>query len=145
MSLARLAGALLLAALAACTGPPEESASSDPTEEFATADPTPTVAATTAPPRTPTMTAAAPPPPTHVPPPQCVADIADAAAVNEFQDTLEDVWPAFESCPTLEDLTGAVEEVGGDRFEGVDPETYVRNGCEFTPELADTPLCRSLR
>lgn len=73
----------------------------------------------------------------------CLDAFEDAAEVPDTQDTLADLWPAVDACETLEDFTAASEE-HPDALDGADPETYVRNQCEYEPEVADSALCQSL-
>ena len=98
------------------------------------------------------------PEPTATPPPEaiateaaptvapsaCEAAIQAAAEVDAMQDTHEDVWPAFDACADVEEFSAAVEEYGGERFEGVDPATYVQNQCMSEPQVEGTSVCQSL-
>lgn len=60
----------------------------------------------------------------------CEQAFADAAAVSDFQDTVEDLDPAVRSCESLEEWVAASEAYPA-ALDGVDPETFLRNRCQF--------------
>lgn len=73
----------------------------------------------------------------------CEVAFADAAEVDEAQDAQSDLWPAFEECADLAEFTAASQEHPS-VLDGVDPEIYATNQCEYEPEVAGTPVCASL-
>jgi hypothetical protein len=92
----------------------------------------------------PADTAARPPAATPEPQPSisaCEQAVADAADVDAASDSHEDVWPAFDACATREEFAAAVEQAGGQRFDGVDPAVYVDNQCAYEPAVKGTQLC----
>lgn len=76
-------------------------------------------------------------------PSACEAAVASAAQVDPVQDINEDLWAAFDACASLEEFQTAAEAHPG-ALDGADPETYVRNGCQYYPEVADSQLCQAI-
>lgn len=68
----------------------------------------------------------------------CDAAFAEAAAVDEMQDTVEDLYPAAHACTSVEDWAAASERNPG--AIDVDPEVFLGNMC-LSPEVADAHLC----
>jgi hypothetical protein len=66
-----------------------------------------------------------------------------ASEVPDTQDTHEDLHPAFTACSSFSEWRSASREYPS-VLDGVDPETYARNQCEYTPELGQTLVCGSL-
>lgn len=69
----------------------------------------------------------------------CEQAMADAAAVDEMQDTVPDLYPAVEACGTVDEWTDAAE-AHPDALDGADPETFLGNVCQNS-ELSDAELC----
>lgn len=76
-------------------------------------------------------------------PSECEEAFKDAAEVDELRDTHEDLWPAFESCGSIEEFAAASQKHPGAVEEGVDPQTYVENQCLYEPALEHARLCAS--
>jgi hypothetical protein len=66
-----------------------------------------------------------------------------ASKVPDGQDTHEDLHPAFTACSSFDEWRNASREYPS-VLDGIDPETYARNQCEYTPELGQTLVCGSL-
>jgi hypothetical protein len=66
-----------------------------------------------------------------------------ASEVPNTQDTHEDLHPAFSACTSFDEWRVASEQFPT-VLDGVDPATYARNQCQYTQELAATPVCTSL-
>ncbi len=73
----------------------------------------------------------------------CDEAFAGAATASATQDTQEKLHPAFTVCADFEEWQETSER-HPDTLDGVDPETYARNQCQYVPELAGTPVCESL-
>lgn len=76
-------------------------------------------------------------------PSECEKAFKDAADVHELRDSHEDLWPAFESCGSIEEFAAASEKHPGAVEQGVDPQTYVENQCLYEPALASALLCEA--
>jgi hypothetical protein len=89
-----------------------------------------------------------PPPPTvsEIPPPAtvsaCDADFAAAAAVDETQDSVRDLYPAVRDCESLDGWSAAFVAYAGAGIVG-DPIEFLRNACR-APEITDELLCKSV-
>lgn len=68
----------------------------------------------------------------------CDAAFAEAAAVDQMQDTVADLYPAAHACTSVEDWVAASE--GNPGAIDVDPEVFLGNMC-LSPEIADADLC----
>lgn len=75
---------------------------------------------------------------------ECEEAFRKAAQVHELRDTHEDLWPAFESCRSIEEFATASENYPGAVEAGVDPATYVENQCLYEPALDGALLCQEL-
>ncbi len=64
-----------------------------------------------------------------------------AASISDMQDTVEDLDPALRACSSIEEWVVAAKRHPR-ALDGVDPETWLRNRCEFGGP--DTPLCRQV-
>ena len=64
----------------------------------------------------------------ELPSDECNAAFAEAAAVDEMQDTVEDLVPAIEACTSIEDWAAA-SDLNPAALEGTDPETFLTNMC----------------
>lgn len=69
----------------------------------------------------------------------CDQAMADAAEVDDMQDTVEDLHPAVEACGTVDEWTDAAE-AHPDALDGADPEMFLANVCQ-NGEVADAKLC----
>jgi hypothetical protein len=67
----------------------------------------------------------------------CDRAMADAARVDELQDTVTDVDAAIAACPTLADFVAASEKYPA-ALDGADPVTYIANRCA---DVATGALC----
>jgi hypothetical protein len=133
-----VAGIILVALLAACTGPP--SASVEPTTVTA---PRVTVGSepSSAPSAVPTIAST---PAAIVVSKACADAFAAAAAVDDLHDAVEDLNPAVLACMTLAEWTAASIAHPGAISEGVDPAEFLRNRCAAGGELASSALCKSV-
>lgn len=73
----------------------------------------------------------------------CDEAFQTASEVSDFQDTQEDLHPAFSACADYEEWAAASERYPT-VLDGADPRTYASNQCQFTPALASTPVCTTL-
>lgn len=74
----------------------------------------------------------------------CLDAMQQAAAVDEMQDTVSDLYPALAACDSLEAWSAASEEYP-DALDGAEPETFARNACVTAPEAArEGPLCQEV-
>ena len=74
----------------------------------------------------------------------CAEAFKNAAAVSEFQDTHEDLFPAYSACKTLDEWKAADVQYP-DAIDGVDPVLYAGNVCEGnSARLGDTPICKAI-
>lgn len=71
---------------------------------------------------------------------ECEQAFAAAAAVDEMQDLVEDLFPAVRACTSLDEWSAASVQ-HPDALDGTDPELYLTNLCRFSPEVTDEPLC----
>lgn len=70
----------------------------------------------------------------------CEEAFAEAAAVDEMQDSNEDLFPAVRACANVEEWTAASAQ-HPDALDGADPEFYLTNLCANYPEISSEPLC----
>jgi hypothetical protein len=74
----------------------------------------------------------------------CADAFAAAASVSEFQDTHEDLFPAYSACSTVEEWKAA-DKLYPDAIDGVDPVSYAMTVCANNQqELGDAPICRAV-
>ena len=59
---------------------------------------------------------------------ECGAAFAEAAAVDDMQDTVDDLIPAIEACVSVEDWTAA-SGANPAALDDVDPLTFLENAC----------------
>lgn len=78
-------------------------------------------------------------------PSECQEAFKRAAEVDQFRDKHEDLWPAFETCRSVEQFAAASEEHPGALEADVDPQTYVENQCLYEAALEAAPLCEGIR
>lgn len=71
---------------------------------------------------------------------ECGQAMAEAAAVDEMQDTLEDTDPAFFACESLEEFSQASADYP-DALDGTNPEVFAPNRCQGAESVQDSPLC----
>jgi hypothetical protein len=74
---------------------------------------------------------------------ECERAIADAAAVDATQDTVEDLDDAIRACPSIAEFEGFADDYP-DALDGVSARTFVGNRCQFEPSLTDTDICQEL-
>jgi hypothetical protein len=127
---------LLLAGLAAAGSPPKQVATG-----AAQSTATPTAAANN--------TAVTSPPAAPLDTPEatksgCDAAFVEAAAIDDMQDTVEDLDPAVRTCATADEWSLAAASHPGAIAEGVDPIEFLTNRCLYGEGLADTTLCRTI-
>lgn len=72
----------------------------------------------------------------------CDDAFREAASISDMQDRVEDLDPALRACSSIEEWVAAAERHPR-ALDGVDPETWLRNRCQFGGP--DTPLCRQIR
>jgi len=72
----------------------------------------------------------------------CNAAMAEAAAVDDMRDTVEDVDPAILACSTIDDFAAAIANNPG--AVEVDARTWLGNRCADTaaPVITQSALCR---
>lgn len=75
---------------------------------------------------------------------RCNAAFASAAAKGDMEDSVTDLYPAAEACLSIQEWTQANEANPGAIDKGVNSATFARNMC-LSQEVADAPLCRTLR
>jgi hypothetical protein len=73
----------------------------------------------------------------------CDTAFAEAAAIDEMQDTVEDLDPAVRTCATGDEWSAAAASHPGAIDEGIDPIEFLTNRCLYAEGLADTTLCRT--
>lgn len=74
----------------------------------------------------------------------CADAFATAASVSEYQDTHEDLFPAYSVCASVEEWKTA-DELHPDAIDGVDPFRYAMTVCaNYQKELGNTPICRAV-
>jgi hypothetical protein len=73
----------------------------------------------------------------------CELAFADAAAVGDMEDTVEDLDPAVRACTTLDEW-GAASAASAAALDGVDPFEFLGNRCDFGDGLSATDLCGAL-
>ena len=74
---------------------------------------------------------------------ECEAAFADAAAVGDLEDVIEDLYPAVRACLTIEEWSAA-SDVHRDALDGADPLVFLSNVCSFAeePDIQASPLCQ---
>ncbi len=74
----------------------------------------------------------------------CIEAFAVAAAVSPYQDTHEDLFPAYSACTSLEERKAA-DALHPDAIDGVDSIQYAMTVCANNQEeLRETPICRAV-
>lgn len=73
----------------------------------------------------------------------CELAFADAAAVGDMEDTVEDLDPAVRACTSLEEW-GAANAANPAALDGVDPFEFLGNRCDVGDGLSATNLCGAL-
>lgn len=68
----------------------------------------------------------------------CEAAFRNAAAVDDMHDTVEDLDPAIRACRTVAEWSAASARYPG-ALDGVPPEVFLRNRCDFGG--FQTPIC----
>lgn len=71
----------------------------------------------------------------------CEEAFSEAAAVDEMQDLIEDLFPAVHACSTLDEWAAA-SDAYPDALDGANPELFLTNICANYSEIADAELCR---
>jgi len=72
----------------------------------------------------------------------CLRAFKSAAAVSRFQDTNEDLFPAFRACGSLEEWRAASDKYP-DALDGADPDSYAKTVCEQNAAVMGTPICNA--
>nr|AGF93111.1 secreted protein [uncultured organism] len=73
----------------------------------------------------------------------CEEAFEEAASVSAYQDTNEDMNPAFRECNSIEEFKKASEKYP-DALDGTAPESYIQTRCMVaSEELGDTPICKA--
>lgn len=77
--------------------------------------------------------------------PECGQAFEDAAAVDEMQDTNEDLYPAVTACASVEAFAAAAAE-HPDALDGTNAETWLTNTCEFAedPAVKESDICAEI-
>ena len=74
----------------------------------------------------------------------CTEAFAMAASISEFQDTHEDLFPAYSACTSLEEWEAA-NALYPAAIDGVAPIRYAMTVCANNQEeLRETPICRAV-
>ena len=74
----------------------------------------------------------------------CIEAFAAAARISEYQDTHEDLFPAYSACTSLEEWKAA-DALYPAVIDRVDPIRYAMTVCANNQEeLRETPLCRAV-
>lgn len=76
---------------------------------------------------------------------ECGGLLADAAAVDASEETVEDTDPAIVACGSVDEFTAAAEDHPG-ALDGADPVTWLENRCQHAqgPDVADSDICQEL-
>lgn len=73
----------------------------------------------------------------------CDSAFAEAADVDEFQDTVSNLYPAGRDCSGLEDWKLGASANPGAIAEGVDPVVFAYNMCTNAPaEVQSSNVCK---
>lgn len=75
--------------------------------------------------------------------PACDAAIQQAAKVDSMADTVADLDPALEQCPSVADFEAATSQFP-DALDGVPALAFLANRCAIAPSLASTAICAEL-
>jgi len=73
----------------------------------------------------------------------CELAFADAAAVGDTEDTVEDLDPAVRACTSLEEW-GSASATNPAALDGVNPFEFLGNRCHSGEGLSGTDLCGAL-
>ena len=73
----------------------------------------------------------------------CAAVFRQAAEIDPAQDTVSDLDDAVRVCRN-EDEWRAASAAFPKALDGAGPGVFLRNRCAYAPDLADTPLCKSV-
>ena len=73
----------------------------------------------------------------------CTEAFADAAAVDDAEDTVEDLDPAVRACTSLDEW-GAASAANPAALDGVDPIEFLGNRCDLGDGLSARELCGAL-
>ena len=71
----------------------------------------------------------------------CDAAFRNAAAIDDMHDTVEDLDPAIKACRTVAEWSAASAR-HPKALDGVPPEVFLRNRCDFGG--LQTPLCAEI-
>lgn len=76
---------------------------------------------------------------------ECGQLLADAAAVAETEDTVEDTDAAIVACGSVAEFSAAAED-NPDALDGADPVTWLENRCRHSegPDVANSDICQEL-
>lgn len=66
-------------------------------------------------------------------------EVFASADVGEGQDSVEDLYPAFDACETVAQFEAAAEKYPD--VLDVEPDLYVENSCRNAPAVAESALC----
>lgn len=61
---------------------------------------------------------------------ECNSAFRRAASISDFQDTVEDLDPAIHACTSVDEWKAAARR-HPKALDGVDPEVFLRNRCDF--------------
>lgn len=76
---------------------------------------------------------------------KCVQAFSDAAKVSEYQDTHEDLFPAYSACTSLDEWRDASALAPGAISDGVDPIEYAKNVCSnYADEVGNSTVCKAI-
>jgi hypothetical protein len=70
----------------------------------------------------------------------CTEAFAEAAAVGDMEDSVEDLYPAIRACETLAEWTAASDAYPA-ALDGAPAALFAQNACASNESLAGEPLC----
>ena len=74
----------------------------------------------------------------------CTEAFAAAASISEYQDTHEDLFPAYSACTSIDEWKAA-DALYPAAIDGADPVRYAMTVCANNQgELRETPICRAV-
>lgn len=73
----------------------------------------------------------------------CEQAFADAAAVDEMHDSVEDMFPAVRACGSLEDWEAAWDQFGAELGFSGSARSVLTSMC-LSEEIASTDLCQAV-
>ena len=76
---------------------------------------------------------------------ECGTLLADAAAVDATEETVEDIDPAIVACSSVEEFSTAAGDNPG-ALDGADPVTLLEDRCQHAegPDVPNSDICQEL-